>query len=158
MKRLAAVLTSLVVLSCASSGTSETGANAAAVPQPEFLFVQLVGPQELNWPVGELEVQYGVRVVNRANIPIRLRQIELTPVGGEGAYVVLKQRYFFDQEIAAGNMKEFPFWAKATSDGRRYAINAQSPISVRAVAFFESESGKFRKVFTAHLSQSASGR
>jgi hypothetical protein len=156
MKQVLVALACVALLSCASS-TPSAAANAK-IPLPEFAFVQLVGPQEQNWPTGELEVQYGVRIQNRANETIRLRQIELSPVGSEGPYVVLKNRYFLDHEITAASAKEFSFWAKAYSDGRRYSIDAQAPISVRAVAFFESASGPFRKVFTAHLSQSAHAR
>jgi hypothetical protein len=158
MKQMVVALACVALLSCASSSSPADATASAKIPLPEFAFVQLVGPQEQNWPAGELEVQYGVRIQNRANESIRLRQIELTPVGSEGPYVVLKNRYFFDHEISAANAKEFAFWAKAYSDGRRYSIDAQAPISVRAVAFFESASGPFRKVFTAHLSQSARTR
>ena len=158
MKPLIVALACVALLSCASSTPSADATANAKIPPPEFAFVQLVGPQEQNWPTGDIEVQYGVRIQNRANETIRLRQIELSPIGSEGPYTVLKNRYFFDHEISAANAKEFAFWAKAYSDGRRYSIDAQAPISVRAVAFFESASGPFRKVFTAHLSQSARGR
>lgn len=157
MKQIVVALACVALMSCASSSPSAGTANAK-IPQPEFAFVQLVGPQEQNWPQGDMEVQYGVRIQNRANESIRLKQIELTPVGSEGPYVVLKNRYFFDHEISAANAKEFSFWAKAYSDGRRYSIDAQAPISVRAIAYFDSASGPFRKVFTAHLSQSARSR
>lgn len=158
MKQLATALACLTLLACASSTGTAAGADAAKVPPPDFEFVQLVGPEEQNWPQGEIEVQYAVRITNKATEPIRLRQIELSPVGMEGAYTVARQSYFFDHEVGATGAKEFAFWAKAYSEGKRYGINAQSPISVRAVAYFQSASGPFRKVFTAHMSQAASKR
>lgn len=158
MKQLATAVVCLTLLACASSSSTAANGASANVPAPDFEFVQIVGPEEQNWPQGEIEVQYGVRITNKATEPIRLRQIELSPVGMEGAYVVTRQSYFFDHEVGATGAKEFAFWAKAYSEGRRYGINAQSPISVRGVAYFQSASGPFRKVFTAHMSQAASKR
>ncbi|HYH10171.1 MAG TPA: hypothetical protein VEK11_24195 [Thermoanaerobaculia bacterium] len=154
MKHIVVALACFAALSCASSDATPN----ANVPLPDFQFTQLIGLQEQNWPTGQLEVQYGVRIQNRANEIIRLQQIELAPVGDEGPYTIVRQRYAFTQEIGAGGTAEFAFWAKAHSEGERYAINAQAPVSVRAVAYFDSASGPFRKVFTAHLSQAARTR
>ena len=48
--------------------------------------VQLVGPAELNYPRGTIEVQFGLRITNQSGEAIKLRQIQMTPVGLGGAY------------------------------------------------------------------------
>jgi hypothetical protein len=155
MKQLAVVAACLLTLSCSSSNPN-TGAE---VTPPEIRFVQLVGPEQLNWPAGEFEVKYGMRIANNANEQITLRHVELTPASSEGAYIVRQQRYSFDQKIGAQATQDVTFWAKAWSaDRARYNISAQSPITVRGIAFFDTATGSFRKVFIGQLSQAASGR
>ena len=154
MKQLVAITACLLALSCSSS-KSGTG----KVPLPDIRFVQLVGPEQLNWPAGDFEVKYGLRILNHANEQITLSHIDLTPSSTEGAYIVRQQRYMIGHKISAQATEDVTFWAKAWSaDRARYNIGAQSPITVRGVAFFNSSTGSFRKVFVGTLSQAASGR
>lgn len=157
MKQLAVVIAAcLLTLSCSSSSNATGGGE---VTPPEIRFVQLVGPEQLNWPAGEFEVKYGMRIANNANEQITLRHVELTPASSEGAYIVRQQRYSFNQKISAQGTEDVTFWAKAWSaDRARYNISAQSPITVRGIAFFDTATGSFRKVFIGYLSQAASGR
>ena len=55
-------------------------------PTPELQFVQLSGPAEQNYPPGDIEVQYGMRIANRSSEPITLRRIEIRSVGLGGPY------------------------------------------------------------------------
>jgi hypothetical protein len=155
MKQLVAAAVCVLALSCSSSTSSGTG----KVPLPDIRFVQLVGPEQLNWPSGEFEVKYGLRIQNHADEQITLSHIDLTPSSSEGAYVVRQRRYMIGQKISAQGSQDVEFWAKAWSAERaRYNIGAQSPITVRGVAFFNSATGSFRRVFVGTLSQAASGR
>jgi hypothetical protein len=151
---LAIAILCISFLGCGSS--SSTGAAGPAIAQPEILFVQMVGPEELNWPRGPIEVQYGLRITNPGTAAITLRQIELSPSGSDsGAYRVRRNRYFFREEVGAGQSKDVTFWAKADSDGARDRIDAQAPVSVRGIGYFESAAGNLRKVFVGHFSQAA---
>lgn len=158
MKRIVTALACLAVLACSSGAGNSTNNRKANIPEPEIAFVQLVGLDELNWPSGEIEIKYGLRINNRANVPITLRQIELAPVSAEGAYAVQRERYPVNVVVDASSTRDFEFWAKAYSAGARYRIDAQAPISVRAVTHFESPAGSLRKLVVGHFSQSASGR
>jgi hypothetical protein len=158
MKRLVASLACLAVLACSSGGGGSINKQKANIPEPEIAFIQLVGLDELNWPSGEIEIKYGLRINNRSNVPITLRQIELAPVSTEGGYSVYRERYPVNVLVEASSTKDFEFWAKAYSAGARYRIDAQAPISVRAVTHFESPAGSLRKLVVGHFSQSASGR
>lgn len=155
MRHLVAVATCVLALSCSSSSSSGVG----KVPLPDIRFVQLVGPEQLNWPSGEFEVKYGLRIQNHADEQITLSHIDLTPSSSEGAYTIRQQRYMIGQKISAQGSQDVEFWAKAWSEERaRYNIGAQAPITVRGVAFFNSATGPFRRVFVGTLSQAASGR
>jgi hypothetical protein len=150
------VASSLLLASCASSGSSAsdgTTASNAAIPEPEMTVAQLVGPDEQNWPQGEIEIQYAVRIENRADQPITLKQIAMKQLGNEGAYTVYDRRYPMTRVIPAHATEDVTFWAKAYSSGRRFGLSARSPISVRTTAFFESAAGPLRKVVVTNLSQ-----
>jgi hypothetical protein len=148
-------LASALLLSCASSTSSpDDGTRSnAAIPEPEITFVQLVGPDELNWPEGEIELQYGMRIENRADHAITLKHVQMDPMGTEGAYTVYRRRYTVPKAIGPNGIEEVTFWAKAYSNGRRLGLSARSPITVRTTAFFDSPEGPFRKVVVTNLSQ-----
>jgi hypothetical protein len=160
MKRLLAFAACAVLVACSSSNpapdaASDAGASQAKVVEPEISFVQLVGPEELNWPVGELELKYALRVENRDASPITLRQIQIETVGQQGPYYLPRGSYFFNTAVAPAATRDLEFWAKGFSEGNRYKIDAQSPITVRGIAFFNSPNGNFRKVFITNLAQPA---
>ncbi|MFP5246753.1 MAG: hypothetical protein ACLGH0_08665 [Thermoanaerobaculia bacterium] len=150
MKPLVVVAACVVALACSSS---KPQAETANVTPPELLFVQLVGPDQLNWPQGVLEVQYGVRIRNKADETITLRQIQIESVGDGGPYFVARSRYFFKFSVKPDNTDDVTFWAKAYSEGNRYRIDAQAPVTIRGIAFFETPIGRFRKPFVTNLSQ-----
>lgn len=156
MRKAAVAAACAILLSCASTNSSAPGDDVtsdAKIPPPDMTLVQLVGPDELNWPVGEIELQYGIRIENNADEEITLRHVQLDPLDTEGAYRVYRRRYTLKQAIPPHGAEEVTFWAKGYSDGRRYGLSARSPISVRATAFFDSASGPFRKVWITNLSQ-----
>jgi hypothetical protein len=161
MKRLLALAACAVLVACSSSNpapdtANDAGAATSKAVEPEISFMQLVGPEELNWPVGELELKYALRVENRDASPITLRQIQIETVGQEGPYYLPRGSYFFNTAVAPAATRDLEFWAKGVSQGNRYKIDAQSPITVRGIAFFNSPNGNFRKVFITNLAQPAS--
>ena len=164
MKQLLASLACLAVIACGSSGSNGgDAANVAATNPPgtvlpETSLVQLVGPEELNWESGNIELKYALRVKNLAAEPITLRQIQLQTVGVEGPYHMPQRSYFFREPVDAGSERAVEFFVKAFSQGDRYKIDAQSPVSVRVIAYFEAPKGNFRQAFIANLGQSFKGQ
>ena len=170
MRTLIALTACAFIAGCGSSGTTptdtrtdsklETKATAKAPPmlQPRVDLVQLVGPQELNFEQGEIEMKYALRVTNPGAHAITLRQIQIMTVGSDGSYVVPQSSYFFRESVAAGTERAIVFHAKALSQGNRYRIDAESPVSVRVISYFEAPTGNFRKSFIKNLSQAFSSR
>lgn len=115
--------------------------------------VQLTGPADLNYPPDQFEVQLGVLIENRSAEPITLRQIVMEPVGAGGPYRILRERYFFKREIAGSQSDELGFWARAVATGSADAIDANAPVTVRALLYFDSPAGALRKVVVANLGQ-----
>lgn len=151
MKSLIALAACLTFIAC---GSSSPGTSAAGQIVPEVELIQLVGPEELNWEAGEIEMKYALRVNNPSAEAITLRQIRLQTVGTEGPYMIPQSSYSFREVVAPGSSRDIAFFAKARSEGNRFRIDAQSPVSVRTVAYFEAPSGNFRRSFIANLVQS----
>lgn len=151
MKRLALIACVAVLAACASGGPK------ARIIEPDVEMYQLVGPADLNYPGGSIEVQFALRISNRSSEAIKLRQVEMTPVGAGGPYTITRRTYFFNQEIAPNEFKDVSFWARAAAEGDAFAMDANAPVNVRAVATFESPAGGFRKILMKTFSQHGSG-
>ncbi|HYI10480.1 MAG TPA: hypothetical protein VEK57_15575 [Thermoanaerobaculia bacterium] len=151
MKPFALGVACFALLACASSGDSAGGAKLL---QADLQFVQLVGPEEMNWPAGSIEVQYGMRIANKSGEPITLRQVEVESLGQGGPYRLRRDRYFMNVAIPPASNRDATFWARAYAEGDSMADDANMPVTVRGVAFFESPAGNFRKVFVQRIVQS----
>jgi hypothetical protein len=146
MKHLTAVAAACLALACSSG-------NHAKIIQPELEFVQLVGPAELNYQQGQIEIQYGLRIANRSSEPITLHQIQLASVGAGGPYQLRRETYFFSREVPPGQFADVTFWAKAISTGDFASLDANAPVTIRGTAIFRSPAGDFRQVFVKILNQ-----
>jgi len=155
MKQLLASAACVALIACGTSGNGggKAGLKAGAV-STETSLVQLVGPNQLNWDSGTIEMKYALQITNNAPDAITLRQIQIQTVGLEGPYSVPQSSYFFKEPVVAGGTRAVEFFAKAVSGGDRYKVDAESPVSVRIVAFFEAPQGNFRETFIASLGQS----
>ena len=147
MKYLAAVAATVALIAC-SSGPKAT------LVRPDIEFVQLSGPADQNYRPGRIEVQYGLRIANRSSEPITLRQIQIQTTGAGGPYRLERATYYFDREVKPDSYEDVTFWARAFASGDAFAIDAQAPVTIRAAAYFDAESGNFRQVFTKILNQS----
>lgn len=156
MKQLLASFACAALVACGSSrsGASVPTAEKIGTVEPETRLLQLVGPEQLNWESGQIEIKYALEVTNRAAETITLRQIQIETMGNEGPYYIPQSSYFFRQTVTPGEKRPIEFFAKALSDGNRYRIDAQSPVSVRIIAFFEAPQGNFRQTFITNLEQS----
>ena len=146
MKRLVAAAFACLTLACSSG-------NRAQILQPELDIVQIMGPQELNYQQGQIEIQYGLRIANRSSEPISLRQLLLESVGSGGPYRLRRETYFLQREVPPNQFVDVVFWAKAYSNGDFASIDATAPVTIRGTAYFQSASGDFRQVFVKLLTQ-----
>lgn len=151
MKRLSLLAWSLI-LACSSSTPKATN-----IVQPEVDLYQVIGPADLNYPKGAIEVQFAVHVANKSAEAITLRQVDIVPVGLGGPYRVRTRTYPMNESIAANGSRDIEFWAQADASGDQFANDANAPVSVRAIAHFQSPAGAFRKILMKTFSQDGSG-
>jgi len=148
MKHLPLLLAATTVLaSCASSNSSKP-----KVPEPGIGIEQTVGPAQLGYPYGPIEVKYDLGVQNNAPETITLIRVDIQSINPSGgAYTLRHSFYNFKQAIPPNSIGVVSFWARAFSWGRGF--RESEPVSVRGVAYFESATGTFQKVFIRELSQ-----
>jgi len=135
----------LVVAACASSANPK-------IPEPGVGIEQVVGPADLNYPYGPIEVKYNLGIQNNAPFPITLIRIDVAttnPAGG--AYALRRDFYNFKETIPANSTRVIPFWAKAFSFGR--GMRNTEPVTLRAIVYFNTPQGAYQKVFIRELSQ-----
>ena len=143
------LLLSIVFAACASSKSSKP---QAKIPEPGIGLEQVVGPRELGYPYGQIEVKFNFAVQNNARIPITLTRVDLQPAGvAGGAYTLRRDFYNFKQEIPPNSVGFVTFWAKAMGWGRGQREN--EPVTVRGVAYFDTPEGNTQTVFIKELSQ-----
>lgn len=151
MKRLTLLAVAAALLAACSTGPKVN------ILQPEIEMYQLVGPADLNYPSGRIEVQYAFRIENRSAEPIKLTQVQMAPMGAGGPYVVQRWTYHINRTIAPNATEDVAFWAHAFAEGDAYALDANAPVSLRAVAMFDSPAGRFRKILTKTFGQQGAG-
>lgn len=140
-----AILFALVFASCASTKQPD-------IPQPGIGIEQMVGPAQLGYPYGPIEVKYNFAVQNNATEPITLVRVDIQTINpAGGAYSLRREFHNFKQEIPPNSIGIVTFWARAFGWGR--GLRENEPVSVRGVAYFDTARGPFQKVFIRELSQ-----
>jgi hypothetical protein len=143
------LLATALFASCASS---QSGKPKVKIPEPGIGLEQEVGPRQLNYPYGPIEVKFNLGVRNNAEVPITLIRVDIASLNPEGGpYALRREFHNFRETIAPHSETVVPFWAKAFSFGR--GMRENEPITVRGIAYFESPSGTFQKIFIRDLSQ-----
>ncbi len=139
----------LLFAACATTKPNQPKVN---IPEPGIGIEQVVGPGDLGFPYGPIEVKYNFAVQNNAPISITLIRIDIqsdNPAGG--AYTLRRNFYNFHQEIPPNSVGVVTFWAKAMSWGR--SMRDTEPVTVRGVAYFQTANGTTQKIFIRELSQ-----
>jgi len=150
MKR--ALLLLVLIGLFASCATTKSNAPKAEIASPGIGIEQVVGPRDLGYPYGQIEVKYNFAVQNNAAIPITLIRVDIQSENpGGGAYSLRRNFYNFHQEIPPNSIGVVTFWARAMGWGR--GARETEPVTVRGVAYFESPSGTLQKIFIRELSQ-----
>ena len=156
MNRAAFALLAVVVVAVDLAGCSSSNHGNAKVIQPEITIEQLVGPAELNYPSGPIEVQFRVQVANKSGETITLKRIQLRSSSGGGAYQLRPDFYTFTQPVAPDRFESVTFWAKAYAYGR--TLRENEPVTIRGIAYFDSPVGSFQQIFLRELNQYGGGR
>jgi len=145
-----------IAFAACSTSTPGTPNQKAQIPAPDFEIRQLVGPAQLNFEEGPIEVKYRLDIGNRADIPITLSRVEIVTVNPEGAGYALDashRAYYFRKTIPAHSNSSIDFWAKAYGYGR--STRESEPITVRGTLNFETPNGHYNEVFVKEIGQYA---
>ncbi len=147
MRRLPLLLLAgITFASCASSK------NKTNIAEPGIGLEQIVGPAQLGYPYGQIEIEYELTVQNNASQPITLIRVTVQSLSSAGgAYTLRRDFYNVRQTIPPKSVGVVTFWAKAIAWGR--GIRETEPVTVRGIAYFESSNGIFQKIFIRELSQ-----
>jgi len=151
MRRLL-LLSAIVLASCASS--KSTSSSIPKMPEPGIGIEQVVGPADLGYPYGPIDVKYNLAVQNNAAVAITLTRVDLRSdqgATGSGAYTLRRDFYNFKQEIPPNSIGVVTFWAHAYSFGHN--MRDTEPVTVRGVAYFSTPTGPTQKVFIRELQQ-----
>ena len=141
---IALLLASIVMMACASG-------SKVNVIRPEVELVQLVGPGDVAMGAGPMQLQFGIRVANRASEPITLKRVELSSVG-TGAYILRREFHPFDKVVRPEQYEDVTFWQRGYVFGRRFDPSKE-PVTVRAILYFESPDGAFTQIVQRNLDQ-----
>jgi len=140
-----------VVLLLAACATSD-GQKADGIARPQMDLREVTGPRDTLQPRGPIDIQYEIVVANRAPQAITLRRVELVSVG-TGPYLLRPDFYTFNRVIEGNGHAAVTFWAKAYLNVTSTDLSASEPVTIRAVATFDSPSGAFQQVLMKNLSQ-----
>jgi hypothetical protein len=154
MRTLLAAAT--IALAACSTSAPGTPNKKAEIPAPAFEIRQLVGPAQLNYEEGPMEVKYRLDIGNRADIPITLSRLEIVTVNPEGGAYTLDashRAYYFRKTINPHENASIDFWAKAYGYGRNTRDN--EPVTVRGTLNFETPNGHYNEVFVKEIGQYA---
>jgi hypothetical protein len=146
-KELLVVLTFAAVMAgCASAKTdSGLGHAKANLIEPEIAFTQLnLLPQVARQITGNVPVHYRVRVANKSAEPITLMRLDVRSLG-QGAYTLEPQSHPFKTKIEPDHFEVVEFWMPAYIDDPT-VYGANGPVTLRAVAHFDSPVGQFDQV------------
>ena len=140
-----------VVCLCALLGGCSLG-SGVEIDQPDIAIAQLPGTALAMQYRGTVTVPFLVEVTNNADEPIKIESLELWTIG-DGPYTLQGPEVKFHTEIDPEETWTVQFSMPAFSEGGSLAPS--HPVTIRGSAFFDSPSGRFRKVFTQQVRQPA---
>jgi hypothetical protein len=144
-------LAAILLLATACSSSSSGGPTAKIIP-PTLDILQIVGPPELGYPEGPMEVKYEFRITNNSSEPITLQKVQVStsnPSGG--AYRITRREYFMKQTIAPNSTASTEVWVRAYGFGR--SMRENEPVTLKGVASFSTPVGSHSQFFIKELGQ-----
>jgi hypothetical protein len=138
----------LLLAACASSK------NAVVSPLPEIDVVQVYGPADIPYSRGQDSVmaEYAFRVRNGANVPITLRRIEMSSLTG-GTIALRREDRAFNRTVNPGSAEVVSLTARVYFRTTSSGSPTNEPLTIRAVLYFESANGSFRRIITRNIGQ-----
>ncbi|HEX6096961.1 MAG TPA: hypothetical protein VF432_11605 [Thermoanaerobaculia bacterium] len=131
------VASALLLLAGCSSTAPSRPANIAQ-PQIE---VRQAGPMFLSQ--GSTPVSIDVQVTNRADVPLVLREVEISSPDS-GQYAITPARRLFEETIAPGETRKVSLSTSAVA--RNMGAPVGEPVHLRAWVRFEANGKSFREV------------
>jgi hypothetical protein len=148
-----AMLCLLAASSLSIAGCSSSGNVNEVTPRPDIVLEQLVGPADLGYPGGRIDIQYQMSVVNHSKETIRLRYVDIAS-SGTGAYVLRRDTIRFDETIGPDHYGAVTFWVHALQAGS-FGRGSNEPVTIRGIVHFESPRGPFHQLFIKEIGQFA---
>ena len=140
-----------LVLALAAAGCTTTG-QKVNITEPDIDVAQEVGPQELNYPEGPMELKYDFRITNHWNQPMTVIRVDVQTLNPAGAAYSLRHDFYTVRAtIPPGESGDVSFWAKGYGYGR--GPRDAEPVTLRAVVYFETPAGTYQKVLMRELQQ-----
>ncbi|HXH38360.1 MAG TPA: hypothetical protein VNN08_07010 [Thermoanaerobaculia bacterium] len=139
---------------CSSSAPAAAPKQKVQIPAPDFELRQIVGPPELNYVEGPMEVKFRLDIGDRADVPITLSRVEIMTVNPPGGAYTLdrgRRSYYFHKTIDAHQAVSIEFWAKAFGYGKNPREN--EPVTIRGTLYFETPNGYYNQVFMKEIGQ-----
>lgn len=139
----------LFATACATQSQTNRGQKIA---DPAIEVEQEVGPAELNYPEGPIELKYDLQITNNWTQPMTVVRVNVATINPAGAsYQLRRDFYNVRATIPPGDTRVVPFWAKGYSFGR--GPRDTEPISLRLIVYFETPEGNYQKVMMTELQQ-----
>jgi hypothetical protein len=148
-KLFVALSLGLLIAACSSSP------KRSAIVRPEIEIEEAVGPGDVGYPRGIIEVQFAMKISNPSTQPVTLRRIEIQSLGG-GGYTLRHENQVFNKTIEPGHFDTVKFWVRALAQGDTPASN--EPVTIRGVAQFDTPAGATQQFFLKNISQFSNGR
>ncbi|MEO8032807.1 MAG: hypothetical protein ABI837_00100 [Acidobacteriota bacterium] len=147
----AAICSTLLVTGCASSQSDSGMGNAkASIVEPEITITQVSTVSEVARNItGGFPVKFQMKVENKAKHPITLKRVELQSVG-YGAYDLGPSSIPFQKEIASDGEAIVEFFIPAHVTDATIS-GANGPVTLRAVAQFDSNQGQFQHMWVQQV-------
>lgn len=151
----------VTVVSCASQkqGTVEKAmrenGTARLIP-PDFVVRQIGGPSYAARHVtGPITVNLQIDVINKSAETLKVDHIRLETVG-EGAYTIRPETRSFGKSVEPNKMTTLEVWL--SGEAQDTILGNSGPVTIRGTAYFDSEYGKFQKVFMQQLNDGMKGQ
>ena len=97
-----------------------------------------------------MPVRYEIQVTNEAAVPVTLKRIDLSSLGG-GGFTLQARTRVYDATIAPGETRSVDFETTAyINDPLSY--ESRAPVAIRAVALFDSAEVKVQSIAQQRVS------
>ena len=134
-----AVLALAVLLAAACTSTRVS--RPADIAQPE-ISVRPTGPVYLSQASAPLTIE--VTVTNKANVPLTIKEVEVSSLGSEQYEIPTARRLYNDEVVAPGETRRVTLSATAAARNTRSPVG--QPLQVRTFVRFEANGKTFQEV------------